>query len=189
MLWALYEAPDVPARLVSTLVAVAAHASDDGRGAYPSGSAVGLLTRKSQAQAKKDMAELEKRGLLLAGDQHLAAHIRADRRPKVYDVPIPRGSSGRAPFDSRGSSGTATGLIQAQNGARPDEPEEFLKNSRTARVPARAGGTRQRRRPQWCGRCNERTRMTGDEDHPTRCPRCNPNALAAPRKAQPAWTP
>ena len=40
-------------------------------------------------------------------------------------------------------------------------------------------------RPPWCGRCDQQTRMLG-EDHPARCPRCHP-LTAAQRIA--TWTP
>src|ERR1035441_7610959 len=96
VLWALYEAPDVPARLVSTLIAVAVYAGEDGSGAYPSGATVAMLTRKSESQAKRDMAECERLGLLLPGDGRIVEDIRADRRPKVYDLPMPPGAAGRA---------------------------------------------------------------------------------------------
>jgi hypothetical protein len=133
----------VPARLVSTLIAIAAYAGEDGRGAYPSGATVAILTRKSESQAKRDMAELEKLGLLLAGDERIVKDIRADRRPNVYDLAMPRGASERPPSqDPRGASGHRTGRISEQNGVRPDAPEEFLKNSGKARGRASAEGAR-----------------------------------------------
>ena len=156
--WALHDAEGVPARLVSTLVAVAAFAGEDGTGAYPASSKVALMTRKSEGQAKRDIAELERLGLLLPGDPDLVKDIRADRRPNVWDLAMPRGASGRAPSGElrgasgrtppaetrgapgrtppgapRGASGYTTGRISLQHGVRPDAPEEFLKNSGTAR--------------------------------------------------------
>lgn len=155
--WALFEADGVPARLVSALVAVAMHADEHGRGAWPSASTVAAITRKSEAQAKKDMHELEKLGLLRTGDRRLVMHMRADRRPNVWDLAMPeRGASRRTPSSGgggdrgssertprtvpRGSSGTETGFIWDQNGVRPDEREEFLKNSGTGAPPARVAG-------------------------------------------------
>jgi hypothetical protein len=90
VLWAMYDANGVPARLVSTLIAVAAHAGADGCGAYPSAATVALVTRKSETQAKRDIAELERLGLLRPGDRRPVARIRADRRPNVYDMAMPR---------------------------------------------------------------------------------------------------
>ena len=157
VLWALHDAPGVPARLVSTLIAVAAYADSDGRGAYPSGATIAAITRKSESQAKRDIAELEKLGLLRPGDERIVKDIRPDRRPKIYDLPldISRGASGRTPVAEsrgaserppptgpRGASGYRTGRIQLQNGGRPDAPEEFLKNSGIARDGASADGAR-----------------------------------------------
>jgi hypothetical protein len=148
LLWAFDEAPDVPARLVSTLLAVARYASTDGRGAYPSAATVAAMTRKSESQAKRDMAALAKLGLLEPGDHRIVQDIRADRRPKVYDLPMPRGASERTPSDGpRGASGDTTGCISLQNGVRPDAPEEFLKNSGTG-AGATGAGAPARSRPQ-----------------------------------------
>lgn len=201
VLWAMDDAPDVPARLASTLTAVARYADEDGRGSYPSASTVAAITRKSESQAKRDMAELEKLGLLLLGDQRLVKDIRADRRPKVYDLPMPRGVAQDTPPGSRGASrrppygahldgprdgqrgayGDSTGRIPLQNGVRPDAPEQILKGSRRrARGAAGADAApRTQPKPLWCGECDERTRQIGDP--PRRCPDCHPLAGQEPR--------
>ena len=139
LLWVFDEAPDVPARLVSTLLAVARYADTDGRGAYPSAATVAVMTRKSESQARRDIAALARLGLLTPGDRRLVKDIRADKRPNVYDLPMPRGASGRTPWHTpRGASGDGTGCIPAQNGVRPDAPEEVLKTS-GRRLGDRAG--------------------------------------------------
>jgi hypothetical protein len=127
--WALRDAPGVPARLVSTLVAVAAAASEDGTGAYPSAATVALITRKSVSQAGRDIAALVRLGLLLPGDAGLVKNIRADRRPKVYDVPLSRAAPRRTPSkearpaprrgpskEAGAASGARTGRIPPPNG-------------------------------------------------------------------------
>ena len=181
VLWALYEAPDVPARLVSALVAVAAFADEDGRGAYPSAVTVAMLTRKSESQAKRDLAKLEELKLLKRGDRRITAHIRADRRPKVYDLAMPRGARRRPPSQSpRGASGDRTGRSSLQNGGRPDAPEEFLKNSgKRARDGAGAQSPPRAEPPDppWCGECTAGTRMTITDEF-VRCPRCHPLGTA-----------
>jgi hypothetical protein len=165
VLWALHDAPDVPPRLVSTLIAVAAYAGADGRGSYPSGATVAMLTRKSESQAKRDMAELEKLGLLQPGDERIVKDIRADRRPKVYDLPLDmaRGASGRPPSHRpRGASGHRTGRKWEQNGGRPDAPEEVPKTSGRRAPRARAKGADASAQPQTpllpppCGFCESR---------------------------------
>ena len=126
VLWVLYEAPDVPAHLLATLLAVAAHAGPDGKGAYISVSTVAELTRKTESQARRDLHALEKLKLLHRGNQRLTAHIRPDRRPVVYDLPVPERGSTHAP--PRG------------NGVAPVRQEEFLKNSGRRAPRARAEG-------------------------------------------------
>lgn len=159
VLWAFDEAEKVPARLVSTLLAVARYADADGCGAHPSAATVASLTRKSESQAKRDIAELERRGLLLPGDDRIVRDIRADRRPKVYNLPMPRrvpqdtpsgsrGASGRPPQDKpRGAYGNGTGCIWPQNGVRPDAPKEVLKTSGT-RARDSAGAQSPRAEPE-----------------------------------------
>jgi hypothetical protein len=133
------EAPGVPDWLVSTLTAVARFADEDGRGAYPSAAAVAKITRKSRTQAGRNMAALAARGLLLPGDPGLVKDIRADRRPNVYDLPMPRGASGRTPQQSsrgasgrtpsrgpRGAPGDATGCMGLPNDVHLDAHEEVL---------------------------------------------------------------
>ena len=130
VLWVLYEAPDVPAHLLSTLIAVAAHTGADGKGAYISAATVAEITRKAERNAKKDLAELVRLGLLLPGDQRIVAHIRTDRRPNVYDLPMPRGVVCVTPSSLNGvTHTTARGDAQGPDGVMQASPEEFLKNS------------------------------------------------------------
>jgi hypothetical protein len=163
VLWAMDEAPGVPAHLVSTLVAYARYADDDGRGSYPLAATVALRTRKTIWQARRDTAELERLGLLLPGDPGLVKNIRADRRPNVYDLPMSRGNPGATPSEasrggadatsseaSRGgvgatSSEASRGGIQARTGwhTGPHDlahmpPRKDLKRSRTSPAPAPA---------------------------------------------------
>ncbi len=123
VLWALDEAASVPPHLVSALIAVARYAGEDGRGAHPSALTVAGHIRKTERTAKKDLAELRQLGLLLPGDQRIVAAIRADKRPFVYDLPMPRGVAQDTPSTGHGVSHRT--------------PEEFLKNSSTR---ARADG-------------------------------------------------
>lgn len=148
VLWAMDKADGVPARLRSTLFAVARYADEDGRGAYPSLTQVARITGKSRAQAGKDIAALAKLGVLLPGDPGLVKDIRADVRPNVYDLAMrvsprrdARVSSGRdKPKGSRVSSGARTGLVASKTVSRLGENEQDLNRSGTARgrVGARA---------------------------------------------------
>jgi hypothetical protein len=150
VLWAMDDAPGVPpgglpARLRYPLVAVARYADEDGRGAYPSAAEVARIIGKSESQAQRDVAALLKLGLLLPGDAALVKHIRADRRPNVYDLPMPRGAPGRTPSGRHGvhpdaprqavtgSHGTTPrGSTSLRHGARPDDNRTIPEQSRTA---------------------------------------------------------
>lgn len=90
MLWALEDAP-VPsnepyAHLV--LIALADHASDDGTSARPS---VALLATKARCSARTvhtKLRLLQDAGIIRRGDQEQVAHLRADRRPTVWDLAV-----------------------------------------------------------------------------------------------------
>lgn len=189
VLWVLYDAGNVPPHLLSTLIVFAAHAGTDGRGAHPSAATVAMLTRKGERRAKRDIAELVELGLLAPGDARIVAHIRADRRPAVYDLPMPRGVTHDPPSDElRGVPQTtpynghgvvhrtARGVLQVPDGVVHRTPEEVLKTSgRRARDSASAQSP-PADHPGWCGECHDETRMVGD-DSPSRCPRCHPKVL------------
>jgi len=89
VLWVLDVAPaDLPTGLAFTLLVVARHAGEDGCGAYPSAQDIAIQTRKKLRQVQRDLADLEKRGLLIRGDQRKAVHIPSYWRPVVWDLPI-----------------------------------------------------------------------------------------------------
>jgi len=148
VLWVLDEAPGLPSRLVSTLAAVARYAGEDGTGAHPSATTIAFHTRKSESQAKRDLAELENLKLISRGNQGIVAYIRADRRPVVYDLAMPRGSTHDTPSNGHGVAPMhARGSTHASNGVAPVLPEEFLKNSGTGdRASANGAGPRHGRR-------------------------------------------
>jgi hypothetical protein len=88
--WALRDAPDVPAHLVSTLIALANHAGPDGRAAFPGQKLLAEYTRKTERAVRKDLIALAELGLIREGDQRLVGHYRADKRPVVYDLALER---------------------------------------------------------------------------------------------------
>jgi hypothetical protein len=107
---------------------------------------------------REDAAELERLGLLLPGDEDLVKGIRADRRPKVYDLAMSRSASGRAPSKAsrgasrrapsakpRGASGASTRRIPRTHEAHLDAPRKDLNRSRTS-SSARTTRTGSRRR-------------------------------------------
>lgn len=153
MTWVLNEAPELPPELFAVLMGYANHASGDGSGAYPSHDTIAKYSRKGVRQVRKDIARLVLLGLLKPGDQRLVSHIRADRRPVVYDLPITlsrevsddlSSSSGRNPTTGRtGPGGTTRPVVQGHTTCPvdpPNLPEEEPKPKtapRKAQTPAR----------------------------------------------------
>lgn len=92
MVWALKEAPvpnDPIAHLV--LIGLADHAHDDGTEARPSVATLAKYARCSPRTVHNKLRILEQAGLIRRGDQQTVAHLRADRRPVVYDLIMKRG--------------------------------------------------------------------------------------------------
>ena len=158
--WVLYDAPaDLSPGLVLTLAVVASFTGTDGRAAYPSAATVAMLTRKSEKQARRDLHELVKRGLLSAGDRRAVQKLRADRRPDVWDLPesareyIGRHRKRTSRLDTHGESSMSTreendwtSDASTTGHLRPDDSppmstEEFLKNSGKGAPPPAVGGT------------------------------------------------
>lgn len=88
--WVLTAAQDVPASCVAVLLGLAWHADQHGRGAYPGEQTLANYSRKTVRQVRRDLRELQRLKLIEEGGQSMASHLRADRRPTVYDLPIDR---------------------------------------------------------------------------------------------------
>ncbi len=86
--WALNRAPVVDPMLVLTLVAMAEVAHDDGTESRQSMATVASKMRVSERTAQRYTRILEDRGIIVRGDQSATGHLRADRRPVVYDLQI-----------------------------------------------------------------------------------------------------
>lgn len=152
--WVLESAPGLPAHLVSTLLGLARHAGRDGRDAHPGVDRLCRYTRKTSRQVKADLADLLALGFIRRPhDQSAADHIRADRRPTVYDLsyaPVrphgPRlGARGEvddmrstarravhdmpptAPRERNGVQySVGRGAVQRHHGVQPTAPKESL---------------------------------------------------------------
>lgn len=115
MSWALSRrdlGKDSSARHV--LLCLANYAGTDGRGAFPSAKTLTDDTGLSERTVRLKLDLLEERGLIVRGNQALAAVYidRHDRRPVVYDLLIKRGAV-VAPRED------GTGCSQQQNGVQP----------------------------------------------------------------------
>lgn len=153
--WVLDEVPNVPPNLVSTLVGLARHAQDDGTGAGPGVETLMGYTRKSKRQVKYDLDKLRELNLIkVSKDQSRVAHIRADRRPVVYELAMattcnplhpegPRGAtdctSPESPTDQRGAMERSTGCNTASDEVQPIAPEENYEKNLEKNNPSLSG--------------------------------------------------
>ena len=115
MSWALSRrdlGKDSSARHV--LLCLANYAAADGRGAFPSAKTLTEDTGLSERTVRSKLDLLEGRGLIVRGNQALAAVYidRHDRRPVVYDLMLKRGAVD-APREE------VTRCSQQQNGVQP----------------------------------------------------------------------
>lgn len=117
--WALRDAPvggDCTSRLI--LVILADYAKPDGRGAHPSVQTVSRVARVSERCVCQHLRRLREDGVIRRGDQGLVSHVRADRRPVVWDLCMrPVGESGMPVIQERAVSaavsdgGVTCGLV------------------------------------------------------------------------------
>lgn len=103
---------DVVERMI--LVVIADHAHPDGTTAFPSVDTICNAVGVSRATVHRRLPLLLERGLIAKGDQSYTAHIQANRRPVVYDIPgvsrgLNRGLSVR-PQEESGVSNPASGV-------------------------------------------------------------------------------
>lgn len=71
------------------LTQMAARANKDGTGAYLSARTLARRLLCDEKTIERRFRKLRERGVMVFGDQALAAHIPKNRRPKVYDLMIP----------------------------------------------------------------------------------------------------
>lgn len=87
--WAIHAAPTATTAEFAVVVALGEKAGPDGCGAFPSRSWLAERTKLDPKAVQRNLAELERRGVITSGDQRRAEYIRADRRPHVWDLAIP----------------------------------------------------------------------------------------------------
>lgn len=91
MVWALeVNVTDPLAKLV--LLALANEASKTGGGAYPSQQTIADTVPCGIATVQRKVRDLEAAGLIVRGDQELVSHYPSNRRPVVWDLPLPHHS-------------------------------------------------------------------------------------------------
>lgn len=129
MVWALEDAPDVPAQALGVLMGLANHADEFGRGAWPDQQTLAGYARKSDRSCRSDLTMLEELGLIRRGDQSLVAHLAPNKRPVVWDVAMERRRerTGRNHASGRNSaSGRKSGAEQGESAGGESEPGSGL---------------------------------------------------------------
>lgn len=84
--WALQWAPVENAQEHVLLIALADRADEYGRAAWPYQEDLAARGRCSIRTVRRHLTAMEKRGLIVRGDQRLVAHFRPDQRPIVWDL-------------------------------------------------------------------------------------------------------
>jgi hypothetical protein len=85
------------------LLGYANHAHRDGTGAWPSVQTIADYAGCSTRSVQRHIRTLVGEGFLTEGDQNLVSHLRADRRPTVYDVAMtsPERGDNLSPRDAK----------------------------------------------------------------------------------------
>ncbi|MFJ3392033.1 helix-turn-helix domain-containing protein [Leifsonia aquatica] len=96
------------------LLLLANHAHSDGRNVWRSNADMANQLHCSVRTIERAISELRMLGLIHEGDQKLTGHLRADRRPKVYDLNLMYGKAFDAPT-------TLVGAYDPTDLSRPDE--------------------------------------------------------------------
>jgi hypothetical protein len=130
-LWAYDRAPvERPTELL-VLIALADEANDEGRNAFPSVARIAHRARCKPRAAKYALRALEEAGVIVRGDQSIAArHIaRADRRPTVYDLCLDKVDEARLTDEKRGAPdapGEERGAREGTNGVHGGAPDPSI---------------------------------------------------------------
>lgn len=160
------------------LMGYANHAHADGTGAWPAVATIARYAECSPRTVQRAIRALVDRGFLTVGDQRMVAHLRADRRPTVYDLTFPtagenpvdntteRGDSlsprvphGVTPEAPRGDTGDAHGVTQLCHPNRhKNHPEGGADDPRRCAAHSRVTD------PPPCGNCRERRRAADAAD-------------------------
>lgn len=125
--WVLDNTPQLDPGLALTLLVLAEHADDEGRGAFPSQATLARRAHKTERAVRNDLTRLERLGLVSRGDQSRTARMPANRRPVVWDLAITRGEVGDRSHTSGGKWVTGHSL---HLGGKPTSAKPSLNRQR-----------------------------------------------------------
>lgn len=121
--WTIYDVGKdlTDASAYRTLLILADHCDDDGRGAFPSVPTIAKKTGLSVSTIHAKLKILAEAGYIVPGDQRIAEYLPANRRPKVWDLAMNRGVESAPQNDT--PSATADTCRGAES-APQEEPEQ-----------------------------------------------------------------
>ncbi|WP_043641368.1 helix-turn-helix domain-containing protein [Nonomuraea candida] len=138
--WAMYYAPVISPTEKLVLVAMAQRTPDDGTNSYKSKKTLAQAAMCDTKTVQKVQAALRERGLIASGDQSVAKHIPANRRPHVYDLQIPYSWFSDAQMAQVNAERATRGLPPLQPADRPDlapAPKRAARSDKGKAAPQR----------------------------------------------------
>lgn len=102
------------------LIALADHADNDGKYAWPAQKTIAEYACCSERSVRRYLQSLEDDGVIMRGDQRAVEHIREDHRPVVWDLAM---ADGEAPRGDRlsGRSDCPAGQMRQDGGTDTTE--------------------------------------------------------------------
>lgn len=110
----------VPPTAYRVLVLLANHAHSDGRNVWRNNRDMAAQLGCSMRTIERGIRDLKSAGLIRPGDQRLTEHLRADRRPVVYDLNLGYGKDYGEPTELDYGPTTAVGSYGPTDLSRPD---------------------------------------------------------------------
>ncbi len=149
MAWVFQHAPNLKPHWAMTLMGLANHADELGKGARPSQATLAWYCQKDERNIRRDLDAMEDAGLIRKGDQRMVAHLPPDKRPVVWDLAMeltrgprpepsapgrkragadapPNADGNRGGADARGDAEGKTGGALAPNRGGADALQAFL---------------------------------------------------------------
>ena len=132
------------------LLILANYAGEDGRGAFPAVATVARQTGLSKRAVQAAILALADRGAIVPGHSAIAAAWigRADRRPNVWDLAVPRGAPA-APGNSSGVQLTTDGVQLTPPRGAPAAPDPLSNRKSIPKEQAPAPPSVFAMRPEW----------------------------------------
>lgn len=111
--WVMEDAPVEKSCWLPVLYGLANGADEDGKGSRASQATLAHFARKTVRAVQKDLAALERAGLIRRGNQALVSHLPLDRRPMVWDLALERLRNDPRPAKQH-PTGTSAGVAKPQ---------------------------------------------------------------------------